>query len=110
MRKDGTLSTHEAGWEMVLGYRYDPISEKLRTAPVKCDPSASTKRQILSESAKVFDPLSLCLPVTIRSRILVGELWKRGVQWDEEVSPEFQSSWRNLAEDLPKLSDMHFCR
>ena len=59
MRRDGTLSAHEVRWEMVLGYRYDPLSEKLRIAPVRCDVSASTKRRILSESARIFDPLSL---------------------------------------------------
>ena len=109
MRRDGTLRAHEGRWEMVLGYWYDPLSEKLRIAPVRCDASASTKRRILSESARIFDPLSLCQPGTI-SRILVEELWKRGLNWDEEVPPEFQSSWKNLAEDLSKLSDMHFSR
>ena len=48
--------------------------------------------------------------MTIRNRALVGELWKRGLNWDEEVPPEFQSSWKNLAEDLSKLTDMHFSR
>ena len=110
MRRDGTLSAHVGRWGMVLGYRYDPLSEKLRIAPVRCDASASTKRRILSESARIFDLLSLCLSVTIRNRVLVGELWRLGLNWDEEVPPEFQSSWKNLAEDLKKLTDMHFSR
>ena len=45
-----TLSVHGNDWEKVLGYRYCPLSDTLRVAPVKCNPCASTKRQILGET------------------------------------------------------------
>ena len=35
-----------------------------------------TKRSILSDSAKTFYPLGFLLPVTIRSRIILQDIWK----------------------------------
>ena len=110
MKTDDTLSAQTEEWERVLGYRYNPLSEKIHVAPVKCDPSASTKRGVLSESAKIFDPLSLCLPVTVRSRVLIRTMWQNDYGWDDPLPPEILSVWEDLAEDLSGLSDFHFNR
>ena len=110
MRRDGTLSVHDKEWEKVLGYRYHPLSEKLHVAPVQWDPGASTKRRILSETSKLFDPLSLCLPVTVRSRVLLRTMWRKQFGWDDPLPPEILSSWRELAKDLSGLSDINFNR
>ncbi|CAE1332534.1 unnamed protein product [Acanthosepion pharaonis] len=80
MKEDGSLSAHDEEWEKVLGgYRYNPLSEEMHVGRVKCDPDASTKRGMLSEAAKIFDPLSFCLPVTVRSQILIRSVWKNGL-------------------------------
>ena len=110
MRRDGTLSVHDKEWEKVLGYRYLPLSEKLHVAPVQCDPGVSTKRRILSEASKLFDTLSLCLPVTVRGRVLLRTMWRKQFGWDDPLPPEILSSCRELAKDLSGLSDIHFNR
>jgi len=110
MSRDGTLSTHGSRWEKVLGYCYAPLTEEMSVTPVKCDPCASTKRRILAEAAKVFDPLSLCLPVTLRGRVLVAKLWKEGLNWDEQIPDRFLPLWKALAQDLSGLSDVMFGR
>lgn len=38
MSRDGTLSTHDDEWEKILGYRYNPLSEKLPIASDKGNP------------------------------------------------------------------------
>lgn len=110
MEKDSTLSTHGEQWEKVLGYRYSPLTEELFVPHTECDANASSKRSILSETAKVFDPLSLYLPVTIRSRILIRAMWKDGMGWDDIASPAIQSVWKELAGELSRLGDLHFDR
>lgn len=85
MSRDDTLSTHDDERERVPRYIYNPLSETLHVAPVRCNLGAWTKRQILFEVAKVFDPLSLCLPVTVRSRFLFGMLWKKGLGLDVQL-------------------------
>ena len=110
MRRDGTLSVHDKEWKKVLGFRYHPLSEKLHVAPVQCDSGASTKRRILSEASKLFDPLSLCLPVTVQSRVLLRTMWRKQFGWDDPLPPEILSSWREFAKDLSGLSGIHFNR
>ena len=35
-----------------------------------------TKRYVLSESSKIFDPIGLLLPVTVKARIFMQDLWR----------------------------------
>lgn len=47
-------------------------------------------------------------PVTLRSRALVGRLWKRVLRWDEQFPEEFQFKWQSLTRELLSLSLLHF--
>ena len=79
--------------------KYDFICTK----PYNIKENASTKRQILAESSKVYDPLGLFLPVTIRSRMFLQGLWKKSVGWDETLEPVDIKIWQKLAKDLNKV-------
>ena len=46
------------------------------------------RRQILRETAKVFDPLGYFSPVLINAKLLLGGLWKNDLDVDEIISPE----------------------
>ena len=46
------------------------------------------RRQILRETAKVFDPLGYFSPVLINTKLLLGDLWKNDLDVDEIISPE----------------------
>jgi len=48
----------------------------------------TTKREILQDSSKVFDPLGLAVPVTVRANLLIQTLWQKQLQWDEPLEPE----------------------
>ena len=54
-----------------------------------------TKRSMLSDASKMFDPMGILSPYTIRSKVLFQQLWSRGLQWDE-----------NLPEDIKKQCDL----
>ena len=110
MKADGTFVEHQSEWGKVLGYKYNPNSDELSIAYNKCDSSVKTKRGMLAESSKIFDPLSLCLPVTVRGRVLVGALWKLGFAWDDTVPEEQLKGWQNLSRDLNQLSGLRFRR
>ena len=49
-----------------------------------------TKRAVLSDSAKVFDPLGLISCVTMVVNIIFQRLWERGTIWDEPLPPDIQ--------------------
>ena len=75
MIKDNRIVEHGCKFENVLGYKYNPNRDTLHISNKEVLQEANIKRKILAQSSKVFDPLSLCLPVTVRSKILIRRLW-----------------------------------
>lgn len=47
-----------------------------------------TKRKILSEVHKIFDPIGYTCSVTLYPKLMLQELWKMKTTWDMELSPE----------------------
>ena len=45
-----------------------------------------TKRQILSEIAKLFDPIGWLTPITSKAKIWIQRLWTLGLSWDEALA------------------------
>ena len=112
MASEDVLHRHDAPDEKVLGYLYDAQQDTMSLADFHFEEKSHsiTKRQLLSNISKVFDPLSLVLPVTIRGRLLMKQVWKEGTPWDEDVSPEVYSEWERLRHDLITLRELQFQR
>ena len=53
-----------------------------------------TKRGILSVASSLFDPLGFLAPLTLPVKILLQDLWRTGMSWDEEVPEPYLSLWR----------------
>ena len=59
-------------------------------------PMKMTKRKILSQVARIYDPIGFAAAFTVRAKIGLQKLWQRGLDWDEEVPPAVQESWVSL--------------
>ena len=79
MRLDGKLVEHSCEFDKVLGYKYSPSQDIMTISHVNLDDKANSKRKILSESSKVFDPLGLSSPVTVRGKTLISCLWEKNL-------------------------------
>ncbi|XP_075163099.1 uncharacterized protein LOC142235724 [Haematobia irritans] len=51
-----------------------------------------SKRMILSESARLYDPLGWLTPTTVIAKSLFKQLWEYGIDWDEEIPLEIRNS------------------
>ena len=69
-----------------------------------------TKREVLSDSAKIFDPLGLISCVTIVAKIIFQRLWERGTMWDEPLPPDIQKEWLNWRTQLSEISNIRIPR
>ena len=69
----------------ILGISWDLTADTLGIVPPKINLDCKTKREIVGEISKVYEPLGLVLPITIRGRILIQKVWKTGISWDENV-------------------------
>ena len=111
MIKDGRIVSHDSPYEKVLGYKYSPSKDTMHLSAVEVDEKANSKRKILAESSKIFDPLSFFSPVTIRCKTFVSELWDKDLpsdHWDELISEEHSKDWSSLSKDLKKLAELEF--
>lgn len=95
---------------MRKGSKYNPKLDTLKISNTEIDNSVDSKRGVLSQTAKVFDPLSLCIPVTVRANVLLCELWSLKLDWDEVMLDPLWEHWSSLAGDLAGLSDLKFPR
>ena len=110
MQSDETLVTHGNDYEKVLGYKYLITEDCFQLSSCDLNINAKTKREMLSQIAKVFDPLGLATPVTTKGKLLMRELWCQKLSWDETASDTFLSEWNKHCSDLLKLFTLKFPR
>ena len=65
-----------------------------------------TKRTILSIDATLFDPLGFVAPVTLISKLLMQELCRQHLDWDDEAPEDIKELWKNWLDDLPSLKSI----
>ncbi|XP_037822009.1 uncharacterized protein LOC119610737 [Lucilia sericata] len=68
-----------------LGIQWIPITDTFTFRVNSPLTNKVTKRIILSESARLFDPLGWLAPTTILTKILFQKLWLEGLDWDSEA-------------------------
>ncbi|KAJ8974281.1 hypothetical protein NQ317_012597 [Molorchus minor] len=73
----------------VLGLCWQPPSDTFtyKVAPIE---RSCTKRNILSELARVFDPLGFLTPITFYIKCLIQKLWVLGLSWDDKPPNDIQ--------------------
>lgn len=69
-----------------------------------------TKRNILSFIAKIFDPLGILGPLSIRAKILIQRLWHLKIGWDESVPNQLYSEWLDLRNEISQVGSLHVPR
>ncbi|GFX73255.1 integrase catalytic domain-containing protein [Trichonephila clavipes] len=70
----------------------------------------NTKRFMLQTIGKIFDPLGLLSPFTIRIKCLIQELWIKKVTWDEILPPKVKEKWLIWCKELPLLDNLRIPR
>ncbi|KAJ8915581.1 hypothetical protein NQ315_012466 [Exocentrus adspersus] len=93
----------------VLGLLWVPSSD---TFTYKVEPfeRPCTKRNLLSELVRVFDPLGLLSPITLFMKHLMQQLWVLGLNWDDEPPAEILNLWIRYKQELPLLSTINLRR
>ena len=59
-----------------------------------------TKREVVSLAAKIFDPIGLIAPFSVRSKLILQSLWTKGVGWNEEIPMEVSLKWNQWVQEL----------
>ncbi|XP_042148992.1 uncharacterized protein LOC121837441 [Ixodes scapularis] len=91
----------------VLGIVWDPEKDVLKFAlPILqnfLELHDGTKRFVLQAASRIFDPLGVLSPFTIRVKTLFQKLWARGITWDSALPEDLNNEWHEWCGDLPKM-------
>jgi len=94
-----------------LGLQWQPVADEFR---FKITPRENkghlTKRMILAELNRIFDPLGFLSPVLIKGKIFLQQLWAMKIEWDTKLPNEIQERWRRFYEELQQLEDIRIPR
>jgi len=97
---DGTVNLLELLWNTST----DTISFKSKQFLSNTEIQPVTKPLVLQMSSRVYDPLGILSPVTIQAKILMQDLWRSGISWDDPLPPEHTNRWQKIVEDLQGTS------
>ncbi|XP_017483069.1 PREDICTED: uncharacterized protein LOC108371963, partial [Rhagoletis zephyria] len=91
----------------VLGLHWAPITGEL-FFQVRLDAiiPVATKRQVLSEVAKIFDPLGLLAPVSVKAKILMQLTWAAKIDWDTPLPPQLREKWLKFRSAIPAVAEL----
>ncbi|XP_046608737.1 uncharacterized protein LOC124299524 [Neodiprion virginianus] len=106
-RKQLVQLLSSAGMEVGPRPSEDAFNFKVSTSSL---PKVITKRFLLSEISKLFDPIGYLSPVVTRGKILLQNLWLKKLGWDDPVPPEIQEAWTIFHKELLDLEKIKIPR
>ena len=62
-----------------------------------------TKRSLLSETAKVYDPLGMISPFIVGPKILFQRTWQLELGWDEPLPDEIKKPWEEWRKEVAEM-------
>ncbi|KAJ8708891.1 hypothetical protein PYW08_010273 [Mythimna loreyi] len=106
-------SFKQSGLTKTLGLQWNPTKDNF-TFVSKIEPSKTntiiSKRTILSDMSKIFDPLGWIVPVTTKLKILFQETWLLNLQWDEQVPDKISKEWLTIKVELESINQFKIPR
>jgi hypothetical protein len=69
-----------------------------------------TKRTFLKKIASLFDPMGFLAPFVVQAKVLMQELWIRGLEWDEQIDDILQAKATAWFEQLSELNAIRIPR
>ena len=72
--------------------------------------SAITKRSLLSDVSKHFDPIGLIAPVVVVAKVIIQSCWKLDLEWKDAVPDDVSRAYTNWKDDMCSLSQFNIPR
>jgi len=106
-RQDGT--SDESDPINVLGISWNTATDCLALSlKSQCLTSSTltTKHQVLKEASKLFDPLGITSPVSVRAKLFMQKLWQMNAEWDEPLDAIVREEWVTIMNDIQRLYEL----
>ena len=104
-------NAHAAQTTKILGLTWNATNDMLYLSLEKMIRKSEaitklTKRSTISFASKLFDPLGYVEPITVKAKNMIQDLWKRNLNWYEDVPSEHKDQWLNWISDISNLTSV----
>lgn len=90
-----------------LGVKWDPKEDSFSLVFAPYARQKCTKRTVLSDTGRVYDPLGWVSPTMLRAKLLIQRLWKDSlISWDSTLPPKIAAEWVDFMGQLQELQAM----
>ncbi|XP_058456585.1 uncharacterized protein LOC131433981 [Malaya genurostris] len=110
--KFGTIDDAAVNYLMkTLGIVWNPSSDVFSIQISEMQPSLHlTKRIVLSEISKIFDPLGFLGPVLTAAKLIMRKIWLLDLHWDDALPQDLVELWTEFRKRLQTLNGFEIPR
>ncbi|XP_044573965.1 uncharacterized protein LOC123258153 [Drosophila ananassae] len=103
--REGFLELDDQSTAKTLGIRWQANKDEFFFAPSDITPKAVlSKREVLSQIARLFDPAGWLAPFVIRAKIFMQEIWLQQLGWDDPLPAELMGKWNEFLMSYPTIN------
>ena len=93
-----------------LGLTWHPLEDHFVYASCSEYVSTITKRTLLSDVSKHFDPIGLKASVLVVTKVIIKSCWKLDLEWNDAVPDDVSRAYTNWKDDMSSLSQLKIPR
>ena len=93
--------------QWALGTLWNPDNDTIKVKTVM-KPFPLSKRGLLCFISSVFDPLGLLTPSVLEAKLILKQLWKISLDWDEEIPSNLNNRWLKWLQTFKKLRKLNY--
>lgn len=104
------LEINEPETRSILGLRWIPKTDSWTFKPEIVNESQWTKRKVLSQIGRIYDPNGPQSPITIIAKIIIQKLWKMVCDWDDPIDEPVLGQWTSFLINLMNITKISIPR
>ncbi|XP_063619660.1 uncharacterized protein LOC134792321 [Cydia splendana] len=93
-----------------LGVMWSPAEDNFHFQIKIANTEKLTKRFLLSEISKIFDPMGWLAPIIVEMKLLIQELWTNGIDWDTPVDEAIKKRWEEFYTQIKTIETIRIPR
>ena len=105
------LEIEDSSTAKTLGIRWQAHTDEFFFRPSEVLHQESyTKREVLSQISKLFDPAGWLAPFVIRAKTFMQEIWLKELEWDQPLPADLINKWQEYLRSYPALRNIRIPR
>ncbi|CAB0037513.1 unnamed protein product [Trichogramma brassicae] len=93
-----------------LGVAWNPQRGTLSLRYSTSNREPRSKREVLAALARIYDPCGWVAPATLLAKMLVQDLWRAHLDWDDELPDNAIREWTAIRQGLDRLPEVSIPR